>query len=236
MTEKTKKRLSAVKDILVWLVVAVTIFIMVFTLVSVTMFDQNNRSLFGFKFFIVRTDSMAATDFDSGDIVISKNVDVTTLREGDIITFISQDPANRGETVTHKIREVTSDGDGGIAFVTYGTTTNVNDETLATIIVGKYVGRIPNMGSFFLFLKTAPGYSLCVLIPFLILIVFQGINCVVLFRNYKKEKEEQMRAEREQIERERAENQKLMAELLELKAQLANQTKDDADKEETPEP
>lgn len=227
MTEKTKKRLSVVKSFLVWLVVAVTVFIMIFTLVSVTMFDQNNRHLFGFKFFVVQTDSMAATDFDAGDIVISKNVDVTTLREGDIITFISQDPMNYGETVTHKIREVTSDRDGGIAFVTYGTTTDTNDETLATIIVGKYVGHIPNMGAFFLFLKTTPGYILCVLIPFLILIVSQGINCVVLFRKYKKEQEEQIRAEKEQIERERAESQRLMAELLELKAQLANQNKEE---------
>ena len=227
MTEKTKKRLSVVKSFLVWLVVAVTVFIMIFTLVSVTMFDQNNRHLFGFKFFVVQTDSMAATDFDAGNIVISKNVDVTTLREGDIITFISQDPMNYGETVTHKIREVTSDGDGGIAFVTYGTTTDTNDETLATIIVGKYVGHIPNMGAFFLFLKTTPGYILCVLIPFLILIVSQGINCVVLFRKYKKEQEEQIRAEKEQIERERAESQRLMAELLELKAQLANQNKEE---------
>ena len=235
MTEKTKKRLSVVKAFLVWLVVAVTVFIMVFTLVSVTMFDQNNRHLLGFKFFVVQTDSMAATDFDAGDIVISKNVDVTTLREGDIITFISQDPMNYGETVTHKIREVTNDGDGGIAFVTYGTTTNTNDETLATIIVGKYVGHIPNMGSFFLFLKTTPGYILCVLIPFLILIVSQGINCVVLFRKYKKEQEEQIRAEKEQIERERAESQRMMAELLELKAQLANQNSGDSNKEEASE-
>ena len=235
MTEKTRKRLSVVKAFLVWLVVAVTVFIMVFTLVSVTMFDQNNRHVLGFKFFVVRTDSMAATDFDAGDIVISKNVDIRTLREGDIITFISQDPSNYGETVTHKIREVTKDSDGSIAFVTYGTTTNTNDETLATIVVGKYIGHIPNMGSFFLFLKTTPGYILCVLIPFLILIVSQGVNCVVLFRKYKKEQEEQIRAEKEQIERERAESQKLMAELLELKAQLATQNKDDNNKEENSE-
>ena len=232
MTDKMKRRLSVAQSFFVWLIVAITVFIMVFTLVSVTMFDQNSRNLFGFKFFVVQTDSMAATDFDAGDIVISKNVDVRTLREGDIITFISQDPMNYGETVTHKIREVTSDGEGGIAFVTYGTTTNTNDETLATIVVGKYVGHIPNLGAFFLFLKTTPGYILCVLIPFLILIVSQGINCVVLFRKYKKEQEDQIRAEKEEIERERAESQRMMAELLELKAKLAAQDQEKGDSSE----
>ena len=221
--ENNNKTLNIIKKIAFWLIVAVTVFIMIFTIVSVTMFDQNDRNLLGFKFFVVQTDSMAATDFDAGDIIISKNVDVTTLREGDIITFISQDPDNYGETVTHKIREVTTDTDGSRAFVTYGTTTNTDDRTLATIVIGKYIGRIPNMGAFFLFLKTTPGYILCVLVPFLILILIQAIDCINLFRKYKKEQLAKIEAEREKLEAERAESQRMMLELMELKAQLAKQ-------------
>ena len=216
-----KKILNIVKSVLVWLVVAVAVFMMIFTLISVNTFDQNDRILFGYKFFVVQTDSMSATDFDAGDIVISKEVDITTLKEGDIITFVSQSSHNYGETVTHKIREVTTDADGDLAFVTYGTTTNTDDEALATIIVGQYVGRIPNLGAFFLFLKTTPGYIICILIPFLLLILSQGLNCIRLFRQYKKEQMDEMKAERAKIEEERAESQRMMAELLELKAQLA---------------
>lgn len=218
-----KKTLQIVKNVFVWLVVVLTVLVMVFTIVSVNTFDQNDRSLFGFKFFIVQSDSMAATDFAAGDIIISRSVDVTTLEEGDIITFVSQDPNSFGETVTHKIRKVTTDTDGSIAFVTYGTTTNTDDETLATIIVGKYIGRIPNMGSFFLFLKTTPGYILCILVPFLALILYQGINCIALFRRYRKEQMDKITAEKEQLEQERLESQRMMAELLELKARLAKQ-------------
>ncbi len=234
MTKENNKKSvwSIIKTVFVWLIVAITVLIMIFTIISVTTFDQNDRNLFGFKFFIVQTDSMAATDFDAGDVIISKNVDVTSLKEGDIITFISQDPTNYGETVTHKIREVTRDTDGTIAFVTYGTTTNVNDETLATIVVGKYIGKIPNLGAFFLFLKTTPGYILCVLVPFLILILFQGINVIVLFRKYKKEQLDEMNAEKEKLEQERAESQRMMAELMELRAQLAKQEGGNTDKPE----
>lgn len=224
-----KKALQITKTVLVWLVVAVAVGMMIFTLISVNTFDQNDRNLFGYKFFVVQTDSMAATDFDAGDIVISKEVDITTLKEGDIITFVSQSSHNYGETVTHKIRKVTRDTDGSVAFVTYGTTTNTDDEALATIIVGQYVGRIPNLGAFFLFLKTMPGYIIGILIPFLLLILSQGLNCIRLFRQYKKEQMEEMKAEREKIEQERAESQRMMAELLELKAQLAKK-----DGEETP--
>ena len=226
-----KKALQITKTILVWLVVAIAVGMMIFTLISVSTFDQTERNLFGFKFFIVTSDSMSATDFDAGDIAISKNVDPTILKEGDIITFLSQDPNSFGEVITHKIRRLTTDANGRPGFVTYGTTTDTDDETVVTheYVVGQYVGRIPKVGSFFQFLKTTPGYIICILVPFLLLILSQGLNCVRLFRQYKKEQMDEMKAERAKIEEERAESQRMMAELLELKAQLAKK-----DGEETP--
>ena len=218
-----KKIFEVTKTVLVWVVVAFAVLMMIFTLVSVNMFDQNERNIFGYKFFVVRSDSMAATDFKAGDIVISKVVDTTTLKEGDIITFISENPDNYGETVTHKIREVTTDQYGSVAFVTYGTTTGEDDEALATYVVGKYVGKLAGLGAFFLFLKTTPGYIICILVPFLLLILSQGINTIRLFRTYKKEQMDEMNAEKAKIEAERAERQRMMAELLELKKQLAQQ-------------
>ena len=218
-----KKALQITKTVLVWLVVAFAVGMMIFTLISVNTFDKTDRNIFGLKFFIVTSDSMSATDFDAGDIAISKNVDPKTLKEGDIITFLSQDPDNFGEVITHKIRRLTTDANGRPGFVTYGTTTDTDDRTVVTheYVVGQYVGRIPKVGSFFMFLKTTPGYILCILLPFLLLILSQGLNCIRLFRQYKKEQMEEMKAERAKIEEERAESQRMMAELLELKAQLA---------------
>ena len=218
-----KKALQITKTVLVGIVVAIAVGMMIFTLISVSTFDKTDRNIFGFKFFIVTSDSMSATDFDAGDIAISKNVDPKTLKEGDIITFLSQDHDNFGEVVTHKIRRLTTDANGRPGFVTYGTTTDNDDKTVVTheYVVGQYVGRIPKVGSFFMFLKTTPGYILCILLPFLLLILSQGLNCIRLFRQYKKEQMEEMKAEREKIEQERAESQRMMAELLELKAQLA---------------
>ena len=218
-----KKALQITKTVLVWLIVAIAVGMMIFTLISVSTFDKTERNLFGFKFFIVTSDSMSATDFDAGDIAISKNVDPKTLKEGDIITFLSQDPDNFGEVITHKIRRLTTDANGRPGFVTYGTTTDTDDKTVVTheYVVGQYIGRIPKVGSFFMFLKTTPGYILCIFLPFLLLILSQGLNCIRLFRQYKKEQMEEMKAERAKIEEERAESQRMMAELMELKAQLA---------------
>ena len=229
-----KKILNILWTVFVIFVVIVAVGMMIFTIVSVNMFDRTNRDIFGYKFFISQSDSMSATDFDAGDIVIVKEVDAFSLKEGDVITFISQNSYSYGETVTHKIIEVRRTDDGGVGFVTYGTTTNTDDETLATIIIGKYVGRIPGVGTFFTFLKTTPGYILCILTPFLILIISQVVSTVKIFRQYKKEQTAEIEAERAKLAHEREESQKMMAELLALKAQLETQTT--AQRPQAPEP
>ena len=227
-----KKALNIISTVLVWLLVAATVGIMIFTFISVNTLDQSSRSIFGYKFFIVRSDSMSATDFDAGDIVFVKNVDPATLAVGDIIAYTSQNPNNFGDTVTHKIREKTTDAYGNPAFITYGTTTGTDDETPVTYpyILGKYSGKLPKVGSFFQFLKTTPGYILCIFVPFLLLILYQGFNCIRLFRQYKEEQLAALKAEREQLEEERKQSMEMMKELQALKEQLAGKDSEKSDK------
>lgn len=221
-----KKVLNIVKTVFVWLVVILAVSMMIFTIVSVTTFNRNDRNLFGYKLYIVNTDSMSATDFNAGDLILVKEVDPRTLKEGDIITFMSQDSNSFGQTITHKIRRLTTDAEGNPGFVTYGTTTDTDDETVVTYlyILGKYEARIPGLGIFFNFLKTPQGYIVCIFIPFMLLILQQGINCVRLFRRYKSEQMAEMNAEKAKLEEERAQNARMMEELLALKAQLENNT------------
>lgn len=216
------KALKIIRSIFVWFVVALAVCMMIFTIVSVSTFDRADRNLFGYKAFIVLSDSMKATDFDAGDLVLIKEVDCSTLKEGDIIAYTSQNTSNYGETVTHKIRKLTTDANGEPGFVTYGTTTDTDDETIVTYpyVLGKYQSHIPKIGTFFQFLKTTPGYIVCILIPFLILILLEGIRCIRLFRKYKAEQQAELKAERDKIEADRAETQRMMQELLAMKAQM----------------
>lgn len=172
---------------------------------------------------------MSATDFDSGDIVIMKKIDPTVLKEGDIIAYISQNKSNFGETVTHKIRTVTTTENGDLGFVTYGTTTDTNDEKVVEpeFIIGKYVGKMPNVGKFFAFLQTTPGYILCILIPFLLIILYSAFNCFLLFKQYKKEQAEEIAAEREKLEEERRHSAEMKAELEALRSKLAEKNGQD---------
>ncbi len=220
-----KRAFNILKNVFVWLMVLLAVSMMIFTVVSVTTFNRNDRDLFGYKMYIVNSDSMAKTDFDAGDLILVKEVDPATLKEGDIITFMSQDTNNFGETVTHKIRTLTTDAEGNPGFITYGTTTDVDDETVVTYpyVLGKYETHIPKLGTFFNFLKTTPGYFVCIFIPFMLIIIYEGVKFFNLFRRYKKEQMEEMQAERDKIEAERAENAKMLEELKALKSQLAGE-------------
>ena len=220
------KAFNIIKKIVAWLIVACAVFMMIFTIISVATFNRNDRNLFGYRMYSVKSDSMSATDFDAGDLIFVKSVNPNTLMEGDIITFISQNSESFGETITHKIRTLTTDAEGNHGFITYGTTTNTDDATVVTYpyILGKYQGHIPGLGTFFNFLKTTPGYFVCIFIPFMLIIIREGVKFFQIFRRYREEQLAEVKAEKEQIEAERLENAKMLEELKALKAQLESMT------------
>ena len=230
-----KRAWKIFSTVMVWLVVIVAACMMVFTIISVNTFNRNDRNLFGMRFYIVLSDSMKATDFDAGALVIVKEVDPTTLKEGDIIAYQSQNHENYGSTVTHKIRAKTVDTNGNPGFITYGTTTDVDDETIVTypFILGKYKASLPHVGTFFQFLKTPKGYIVCILIPFLLLIIYQGLNCIKIFRMYKAEQMAELEAEKAALEAQRKKSEEMMAQLVAMQKQMAQQApRTDADKAE----
>ncbi len=217
-----KKVLGIVKSILVWIFVIFAVSMTIFTVISVNTFNRNDRSIWGYKAYIVNTDSMSKTDFKAGDLILVKETDPSTLKAGDIITYMSQNTESFGETITHKIRKLTTDARGNPGFVTYSTTTDQDDDTIVTYmyVLGKYEKTIPNVGYFFNFMKTPQGYITCIFVPFMILIIYQAVNFVMVFRRYKKEQVAEMEEERKRIDTEREQNLKMMEELQALKKQL----------------
>lgn len=233
--ETVKKVLGIVSKVLTWILIVAAVSMMIFTIFSTLTFDKNDRNLFGIRFYIVLTDSMSPSEnnkddkihFNAGDIVLIKNVDdATALQPGDVIAFVSQNEVSFGETVTHMIRERRETTDGRlIGYETYGTNTGESDQTLVEpgFVLGQYTGKLPGVGRFFAFLKTTPGYIVCILVPFLLLILYQGVNTVRLFKRYRREQMEEMEEERAQIDKERKQSMEMMRELQALREQLAAQ-------------
>lgn len=236
---KAGKVLSVILRVFAWIVVAFAAFIMIFTIFSKSVYDKSDGSdVFGFRFLSVLSNSMSKSEinkndkvhFDTDDIIIIKEMKDATkdgkeYKAGDIIAFNTMkeiDGKKQMVTVTHKIHEVVN-VNGQIQYVTYGTNTGAIDESKVSPvdIIGEYVGKIPNGHLFLTYLRSPMGYIICILIPFLLLIGYNGLNCILLFRRYKKEQTEEMNAERAKIEAERDQALEMMKELEALKAQMA---------------
>ncbi len=235
-----EKALRILKGAFTWLLVLAAVAMMIFTLVSVNTFDQNDRDLFGYKAYIVKSDSMKTVNgdaskgyFKAGDLIFVKEVAPETLKPGDIISYISTNTDNFGETVTHMVKSLTTDSEGNPGFITYGTSTGTEDANVVTYgyVLGKYTAKFPGVGTFFNFLKTTPGYMVCIFLPFLLLILMQGISSIRLFRKYKGEQLAQLNAQRDkeraELEAERAamaeerrRQEEMMQKLLEMQAAL----------------
>lgn len=228
-----KKALDIAVRIITTVILIFSVCVMIFTVISVNTVGKDADFL-GYKPYIVLSDSMRDT-FAVGDLSVSAQTDPETLEPGDIITFASIDPSNYGAVVTHKIREIT-EYEGEPAFVTYGTTTGVDDSYPVPFdnVIGEYKFRLPKMGYFFEFLTTPAGYVTVILIPFLVLIVLQGAKFFRLVKQYRAEQQAELDAKRAEAAAELEEARKMKEELERLKAQLQDAVSENQAKTDFP--
>lgn len=158
-------------------VVIFAILLVLYTVLSTVFPNSTNNNSLPYHFFTVLSDSMSATDFDAGDVICVKSICVNELEVGDIVAYKSKNYDDNKEIITHKIRAINKDN-GDIKLVTYGTTTNVDDEDLveASQIVGKYIFRIPKVGKLSNFVGTTHGYIIMVFVPFAVILCWQAIT------------------------------------------------------------
>ena len=133
MIKKKSRFLSA----LLTFIIAVAMIVILYATVS-----ADNKSIFGYRLFIVATGSMAGT-IDAGEIIIAKSVSPTTLKVRDIITFTSNDPSILGEKNTHRIIKIEGD-----RFFTRGDANQQADSlpTTSQNIIGKVIFHSKTMG------------------------------------------------------------------------------------------
>lgn len=151
---------------------------------------------------IVLTDSMSGT-FESGDLIICHTADPEEIKEGDVICFY--DPMGNGTTtVTHRVTEVTTDGDGKLAWKTKGDANNTEDSALvpAENLVGVYKTRLSRLGNVALFMQSTPGLIVCVVIPIVLLVGYDLIRRRIYDKKNKQDTDALL-AELEQLREEK---------------------------------
>lgn len=138
-----QKVFEAVRSVFVYLLAAVI-------LVSAFLFAADrspDKSLFGFRYYIVLTDSMVP-EFASGDMVFVKIENANAISVGDIITF---NPSADSEAyLTHRVTEKIEnyEGTGVTCFRTRGDANDSTDSFLIdeSRVIGTVKFYVPKLG------------------------------------------------------------------------------------------
>jgi signal peptidase len=188
-TENKDNRSSARKIFKKIVDVFFTIVLLVAIITAVYIFQNKKTNgqvqIAGYQVYVVLSGSMSPT-FDTGSIVIVKNIDPKDIAVNDIITFMGA--TGTGKTITHRVIEINTED--GLTFTTKGDANNVADslELYPESVIGKVQTSVPYIGYFLEFSKTQAGLYFLIVLPSLIIILLEIRNIVAYLSERKKAK------------------------------------------------
>ena len=213
-TNKTKKVLKIVLNVLLWIFLVFAFVVMIFAFISAS--NDYGVPMIGGKVILnVQSDSMSPT-FKAGDMLIGtvlNDEQKTELKEGDIITFfVDLNSDGVKELNTHRIISVSTSG-GIISFRTKGDNNDANDSytIYARDIVATWKEgdtRIGGFGAFFGFLQSSTGFLVLIVIPLAAFFIYELVNFILLIIRIRKGDKKNISPEEEAI------REKLYAEYL----------------------
>ncbi len=172
--EKRQKK-NLIKRILVKLIYILVLPIIIWNLAIIIQTLQNPNetpSVFGIKIFCIISGSMEP-NISINDLVIIKEVPQNEINSKDIISFTVN-----GETITHRIENISTDESGDLVYTTKGDANNIEDADTIKFedIEGKYIGKIPKIGKIILVLKSKTTLGIVLLVLILLYIFEQKSN------------------------------------------------------------
>ncbi|MDD6272700.1 MAG: signal peptidase I [bacterium] len=117
------------------------------------------------------------------DVILIKKVETSDLKVGDIITFKSTNNFFGNTPITHRIVEIL-DTEDGIRYEVKGDANAIEDEekVIPENIYGKVVLRIPSLGKIQFFLTSKKGWIAIILVPTILIIVYDIYKIINLIK------------------------------------------------------
>ena len=195
-----KKIWNIVSTVLVVLTVLCAVFLM-------------GSRLMGYECYNVISPSMEP-EYMVGDLIYVKDVDPTTIKEGDVITFIVNEDLVVG---THRVVRVDLENK---RFYTKGDANDIEDQSPVHFnnVIGVPQFSIPKLGYVSDFVQNPPGMYITIAIgAVLILAVFLPD---MIGKKKKEEEDPELVAVQSEVKAANEENEKLKAELAQLRAEM----------------
>lgn len=245
---KAKKIGKIALDVLIYIFLAICVFSVLVTVLSKRDSD-GAAEVFGYQMRVVTSDSMSKSEFtdvssfEIKDIPIRSMVFVKVMPEdadaadefyrslnvGDVLTF--RYVYTTQVTITHRITSITEKETGGFVIELAGDNKSSEDgqlvQTIDTSIpnntnyvIGKVTGQSKVFGAVMSFLMNPIAIVLIIILPCLIIILFEILKIVKVFSSDKKKREQE---EKEKKDNELEELRRKIAELEGVKEQNAEQ-------------
>ena len=163
-----------------FLMLVVIVFAIGVTLISLNSGNNNVSKIGKYIPLNVKTNSMEPTIM-KGDFIVAEEVDTQDLKVGDVISFL----ATEEDTVivkTHRIISI-DDSTNDVSFITRGDNNEVNDSVpvFPSDVVGKWNNlRLSKVGTILDFVGSQMGFLFCIVLPLLILFVYQIYKFIVV--------------------------------------------------------
>lgn len=172
-----KKIFNIVKKIIT------TILVIVIVLFASTVILQRafggNAEFLSYKIYTVVTGSMSP-EYNIGDVIICKKVDLDTLKVGDDITYIGKEDSLNDKIITHRIIRIRNDENGVKLFQTKGIAAQLPDpEITGDQIYGKVLKRLVCLSWFYKKASTTSGFFLLIFLPILIIISSEILSLMI---------------------------------------------------------
>lgn len=198
-----KKILYAFINILSVVIIIVAVFVL---LIVVMTKPGKTPNIAGYMALRVTTGSMAPT-YDVDSLIIVKQMDPASIRENDVISFYSSDPALSGAVNTHRVVSVSQDGDN-YRFVTKGDANNVVDryDVDSRDLLGKVVWSSLLLGKIVRLVSNPLIFVPVILVPLAIILITNLVKTISYARKIAKDEEEAAVREAIQYIREKNKN------------------------------
>ena len=195
------KVLTIIRNIIIVFLIMI-LFINLIIIVKSIIFPNTIPGIFGYKPFIVMSNSME-NEIKVGDLVVVKEVDADNLKVDDIIAFRD----SKKTVTTHRIvNMVTKDGER--CFITKGDNNNTDDQepVCPSMIEGKLVKKIPILGSIILFIQQPYGIAIMILALVIVSLLIYNSSKEKLskedleeFKEFKRKKEKKNSKEKNKL-------------------------------------
>lgn len=177
MVEKIKN--NKVLKILTMIIRAIVSFfiIIVISIIFIQRISDNKLSLGGYSIYTIITESMVPK-YNVGDMVISKKVPVTELKEQDDVVYLGKKSDFAGKIVTHQIIKI--DNIAGVTyFHTKGIANDIEDPLVETDqVLGKVVMKSNILSFISRIVNNSYGFYFVIFVPFAILLVMEVLDFI----------------------------------------------------------